>query len=57
MNDFPVLYTFVPGVAPFAGITAILLRRLSDDLPVPYLTLVITYGDVCNQSYRSVSHP
>jgi hypothetical protein len=45
VNDFPVLYTFVPGVAPFAGITAILLRRLSDDLPVPYLTFVLTYGN------------
>lgn len=45
VNDFPVLYTFVPGVAPFAGITAILLRRLNDDLPVPYLTFVLTYGN------------
>jgi hypothetical protein len=45
VNDFPVPYTFVPGVAPFAGIAAILLRRLSDDLPVPYLTFVLTYGN------------
>ncbi|MDE1174287.1 MAG: HNH endonuclease [Parvibaculaceae bacterium] len=45
VNNFPVLYTFVPGVSPFDGINAILLRRLSDDLLVPYQTFVLTYGN------------
>lgn len=51
VNDFPVLYTFVPGTAPFTGIAAMLLRRLSDDLPVPYLTFILTYG---NEVFQTV---
>ncbi|MGP0058816.1 MAG: HNH endonuclease [Beijerinckiaceae bacterium] len=48
---FPVLYTFVPGTDPFANIAAILLRRRADNLPVPYATFVLTYG---NEVFQTV---
>jgi hypothetical protein len=50
-NQFPLLYTFVPGNDPLGHITAILLRRKSVDLPVPYVTFVLTYG---NEVFQTV---
>jgi hypothetical protein len=44
-KEFPVLHTFVPGNAPFVKIAAVLLRRKGDDLAVPYVTFVLTYGN------------
>jgi hypothetical protein len=41
---FPVLYTFVPGNKPLVD-SVILLRRKSDAVPVPYLTVVLSYGN------------
>jgi hypothetical protein len=48
---FPVLYTFVPGNDPFVNLAVILLRRRTDDLPVPYVTFVLTYG---NEVFQTV---
>jgi hypothetical protein len=42
---FPVLHTFVPGTDPFPNVAAIVLRRRTDDLLVPYLTFVLSYGN------------
>jgi hypothetical protein len=47
---FPVLYTFVPGNNPVET-AALLLRRRSDDLPVPYLTFVLSYG---NEMFQTI---
>lgn len=47
---FPVLYTFVPGNSPLVN-SVILLRRRSDTLPVPYVTVVLTYG---NEAFQTV---
>jgi hypothetical protein len=43
-SAFPVLYTFVPGNNPLVN-SVILLRRRADNLPVPYVTFVLTYGN------------
>jgi hypothetical protein len=47
---FPVLYTFVPGNNPLVD-SVILLRRRRDTLPVPYVTVVLTYG---NEVFQTV---
>lgn len=47
---FPVLYTFVPGNNPCVD-SVILLRRRSDTLPVPYVTVVLAYG---NEVFQTV---
>ena len=39
-----MLYTFVPGDNRVET-AALLLRRRSDNLPVPYLTFVLSYGN------------
>ena len=49
--SFPVLYTFVPGTDPFVNVAVILLRRRTDDLLVPYITFVLTYG---NEVFQTV---
>lgn len=48
---FPVLYTFIPGNKPVET-AALLLRRRSDDLPVPYLTFVLSYG---NEMFQTIT--
>jgi hypothetical protein len=50
VKEFPVLHTFVPGNAPFVKIAAVLLRRKADELAVPYVTFVLTYGNEVFQS-------
>jgi hypothetical protein len=47
---FPVLYTFVPGNNPF-DTAVMLLRRRTDDLPVPYLSFVLSYG---NEMFQTI---
>ncbi len=47
---FPALYTFVPGNNPLVN-SVILLRRRRDTLPVPYVTVVLTYG---NEVFQTV---
>lgn len=47
----PILYTFVPGNDPFVNIAAILLRRRTAELPVPYVTFALTYG---NEMFQTV---
>ncbi len=47
---FPVLYTFVPGNTPLIE-SAILLRRRADNLSVPYVSFVLTYG---NEVFQTV---
>jgi hypothetical protein len=49
-STFPVLYTFVPGNDPLVN-SVILLRRRTDDLPVAYVTFVLTYG---NEVFQTV---
>ena len=40
----PMMHTFVPGPRPF-DIALILLRRRRDDIPAPYATFVLAYGN------------
>ena len=47
---FPVLYTFVPGNNPLVD-SVILLRRRSDNLQVPYVNVVLAYG---NEVFQTV---
>ncbi|HEY5331555.1 MAG TPA: HNH endonuclease [Acidobacteriaceae bacterium] len=47
---FPALYTFVPGNNPLVD-SVILLRRRRNTLPVPYVTVVLTYG---NEVFQTV---
>ena len=51
VKTFPVLHTFVPGDDPSINIAVILLRRRTNDLPVPYVTFVLTYG---NEVFQTV---
>lgn len=50
-SALPLLYTFVPGNQPLGNVSAILLRRKSDRLPVPYLTFVLSYGNEAFQTF------
>jgi HNH endonuclease len=51
VKEFPVLHTFVPGDRPFRKLAAVLLRRRTDELRVPYVTFVLTYG---NEVFQTV---
>ena len=51
LNVLPVLHTYVPGDNPYGNIAAILLRRNRDDLPLPYASFVLTYGNEVFQTF------
>lgn len=44
VSGYPVFYTFVPGTSPLTN-SAILLRRKTPNLPLPYMVFVLTYGN------------
>jgi hypothetical protein len=46
-----LINTFVPGPLPFSSIGAFLFRRKADELPVPYATFVVAYGNDCYQIF------
>lgn len=45
VSEFPVLYTFVPGVQPESFISLQVLRRKSAEAAVPYAFIVLSYGN------------